>query len=65
MATITDLFQIIAGKEVMLYDLKNTLTERDKEIATLRSELMARDKAKGNGKDADTAADESTRPSGS
>ncbi len=54
MANVKDLFQIIAGKEVMLFDLSEELKKCKEENSNLTAKLeLTGDKQKGNGKHAD------------
>lgn len=68
MADVKDLFQIIAGKEVMIFDLKEALNKCQQENKLLSAEMEAtkQKKRKGNGKDADKPTiDEPAKPTGS
>ena len=67
MATVKDLLQMIAGKEVMIFDLKEAMTKLQTENESLQIQLDKHKPKpkKSNGKeDAATIANESTKPAG-
>ena len=68
MAELKDLLQMIAGKEIQIFDLKEALAKcqnSNKALATELDALKSKPRAKGNGKHDDAITDESTQPTGS